>query len=129
MGKKLDPIISEFETQEQADAYDAWFRDKVEQALNEPGATYSHDEVMARVDDVIKQAAGRRDATAAPDRPGKLDPIISEFETQEQADAYDHWFRQKVREGMDDGAPRVPHDEVMAEMRAIIEAARQKQRT
>ena len=28
MTKKLDPIISEFETQEQADSYDKWFREQ-----------------------------------------------------------------------------------------------------
>ena len=36
-GKKLDPIISEFDTQEEADAYDRWFRGKVEASLKNPG--------------------------------------------------------------------------------------------
>lgn len=53
----------------------------------------------------------------------KLDPLISEFETQEQADSYDKWFRAKVQEGIDDPRPRVPHDQVMARMQAIIDAA------
>ena len=56
----------------------------------------------------------------------KLSPIVSEFETQEQADAYDAWFRARVQASLDDPRPSVPHDVVMAEMRAIIEAARQK---
>lgn len=53
----------------------------------------------------------------------KLDPIVSEFETQEQADSYDKWFRAKVQAGIDDPRPRIPHDEVMAKMQAIIDAA------
>jgi hypothetical protein len=50
----------------------------------------------------------------------KLDPIISEFETQEQADSYDKWFRAKVQAGIADPRPRVPHDEAMARLRATI---------
>lgn len=53
----------------------------------------------------------------------KLDPLISEFDTQEQADSYDKWFRAKVQAGIDDPRPRIPHDEVMAKMQAIIDAA------
>ena len=50
-----------------------------------------------------------------------LDPIVSEFETQEQADAYDVWFRAKVQEAIDSKRPRIPHDQVMAEMWAVID--------
>lgn len=53
----------------------------------------------------------------------KLSPIVSEFETEEQAESYDRWFRKKVQESLDDPRPSVPHDEVMAEMEAIIRAA------
>jgi hypothetical protein len=53
----------------------------------------------------------------------KLDPIVSEFETQEQADSYDKWFRAKVQAGIDDPRPRIPHDEVMARMDRVIAAA------
>lgn len=42
---KLDPIISEFETQQEADSYDAWFRAKVEEGLKCEKA-YPHDEVL-----------------------------------------------------------------------------------
>ena len=57
-----------------------------------------------------------------------LDPRISEFETQEQADSYDRWFRERVQRSLDDPRPNIPHDEVMAEMRAIIENAKQRQK-
>lgn len=50
----------------------------------------------------------------------KLSPIVSEFETQEEADAYDRWFRAKVAASLADPRPPIPHDEVMAEMRRII---------
>jgi predicted transcriptional regulator len=57
-----------------------------------------------------------------------LSPIVSEFETQEQADSYDRWFREKVQRSLDNPGSVVPHDEVMAKMDAIIEAAERKRR-
>jgi hypothetical protein len=51
---------------------------------------------------------------------GKLDPIVSEFETEEEAEAYDRWFRAKVEAALADPRPPIAHDEVMAEMREII---------
>lgn len=56
----------------------------------------------------------------------KLSPIESEFETTEQAEAYDAWFRAKVQAALDDPRPGIPHDQVMAEMRALIERKRQR---
>jgi len=56
----------------------------------------------------------------------KLDPIVSEFETTEEAEAYDAWFRAKVQASLDDPRPRIPHDEVMARMDAIIAEAERR---
>lgn len=53
-----------------------------------------------------------------------LDPLISEFETQEQAASYDLWFRAKVQEALDSSKPRIPHDEAMARVSALLEAKR-----
>lgn len=39
-------------------------------------------------------------------------------------EAYDAWFRAKVREALDDPRPAIPHDEVMRDVRAKIEAKR-----
>ena len=50
-----------------------------------------------------------------------LDPIESEFASTEEAEAYDVWFRAKVREAVDDPRPGIPHEQVMAEMQAIID--------
>ncbi|MGM0785054.1 MAG: antitoxin [Pseudomonadota bacterium] len=53
-----------------------------------------------------------------------LSPIVSEFETEEQAEAYDRWFRSKVQRSLDDPRPSVPHDDVMIEMRDLLERKR-----
>jgi len=55
-----------------------------------------------------------------------LSPIVSEFETEEQAANYDRWFRAKVQASLDDPRPNIPHDQVMAEMRALIESKLKK---
>jgi hypothetical protein len=54
--------------------------------------------------------------------PTPLDPIVSEFATVEEAEAYDQWFREKVRRSMADTRPRIPHDEAMARIRTKLEA-------
>lgn len=59
MTTKLDPIISEFETQEEADAYDAWFRAKVEKSLANASPSIPHDEAMRQVKEAIRKAAKR----------------------------------------------------------------------
>jgi hypothetical protein len=51
------------------------------------------------------------------------DPIISEFETQSQAESYDRWFRAKVHASLADTRPTIPHEQVMAQMEAIIAKA------
>ena len=55
----------------------------------------------------------------------QLDPLISEFATQAEADSYDVWFRAKVQEALDSKKPRIPHDEAMANVRAMLESRRQ----
>ena len=54
----------------------------------------------------------------------KLDPIVSEFETTEEEEAYDAWFRAKVEASLMSTEPDIPHDQVMAEMRELIESKR-----
>jgi hypothetical protein len=51
----------------------------------------------------------------------KLDPIISEFATTEEAEAYDVWFRAQVEEALKEKVPGIPNDEVMAMARKVIE--------
>ncbi|WP_428151264.1 type II toxin-antitoxin system RelB family antitoxin [Brevundimonas sp.] len=54
-----------------------------------------------------------------------LSPIESEFASTEEAEAYDAWFRAKVQEALDDTRPDIPHDEVVARVKAKIAALRQ----
>jgi len=56
----------------------------------------------------------------------ELSPIESEFATSEDAAAHDAWFRAKVERAMASKEPGIPHDQVMAEMRAIIERAKRR---
>ncbi len=58
---------------------------------------------------------------------GKLDPIVSEFDTDEEAAAYDLWFRAQVEEALASDEPRIPHKEAKARTRAIIEKHRNAQ--
>ena len=56
----------------------------------------------------------------------KLTPIESEFATTEDAEAHDAWFRAKVECALASTEPGIPHDQVMAEMQAIIERAKSR---
>ncbi len=56
-----------------------------------------------------------------------LSPIVSEFETEQQAVSYDRWFRAKVEHAVkladDPSTPRYTSDEVARRMSSIIETA------
>ena len=58
---------------------------------------------------------------------GKLDPIVSEFESDEDEAAYDAWFRAQVEAALASTAPRIPHEQVMAEVQAILDKYRDAQ--
>lgn len=51
-----------------------------------------------------------------------LSPIVSEFDTEEQAASYDRWFREKVAAARADTRPGIPHDQAMARIRARLDA-------
>jgi hypothetical protein len=53
-----------------------------------------------------------------------LSPIVSEFESVEQAEAYEAWLRAKVEASLADGKPTIAHDEAMAQVRKIIDEKR-----
>ena len=55
-----------------------------------------------------------------------LSPLVSEFETQSQADSHQKWLEAKTQASVDDSRPRVPHNQVMAKARAIIESKKPK---
>ena len=49
-----------------------------------------------------------------------LSPLVSEFETEEAEASYTTWVKAKVQASLDDPRPPVPHDQVMAEARALL---------
>ena len=57
-----------------------------------------------------------------------ISPIVSEFETDEQAASYDRWFRAKVERALtladDPGTPRYTSAEVARRMNSIVETAK-----
>lgn len=59
-----------------------------------------------------------------------MDPLFSttvpEFESEEQAASYDRWFRAEVQMSLDDPRPSIPHEQVMAEIEALMEERRIK---
>lgn len=55
-----------------------------------------------------------------------LSPIVSEFDTQEQADSYEAWLLQKLERAENSVKPSIPHDKVMAKMNALLEFKRLK---
>jgi hypothetical protein len=58
----------------------------------------------------------------------QLSPIVSEFESEEQAASYDAWFRDTVQASLDDDRPNVTHDQAMTEMKKKL-AAKQVKRS
>ena len=52
----------------------------------------------------------------------KYSPLVSEFGPAEEEAAYVEWLKRTVAESLADPRPPVPHDQVMAEVRAMLEA-------
>jgi hypothetical protein len=50
-----------------------------------------------------------------------LSPMVSEFETQQQEASYTKWLRDKYTASLADTRPNIPHDEVMAKARALLD--------
>lgn len=62
--------------------------------------------------------------TAIPFDP--LCPVVSDLDPEEQAASYDRWFRAEVQASLDDPRPSIPHDQVMAEIYALMESIRKR---
>jgi hypothetical protein len=54
MSTVLSPIESEFATVEEAEAYDHWFRAKVQASLDDQRPSTPHDQVMATLREIIE---------------------------------------------------------------------------
>ena len=61
MKTALSPIESEYATTEEAEAYERWFRAKVQESLDDNSPLIHHDQVMAKTQELIdaKQRAAR----------------------------------------------------------------------
>ncbi len=51
-----------------------------------------------------------------------LSPIVSEFDTLEQEASHLSWLKAKVEASLNDTRPNFAHDQVMAEMHALLDA-------
>ena len=56
----------------------------------------------------------------------KLSPIVSDVDSPDKAASHAAWARAKITRAMADSRLRVPHDEAMDRISAIIDAAEQK---
>ena len=119
---KLDPIISEFATQEEADEYDAWFRKQVQDALEDPGPDIPHAEAMTHIRETIARAAAR--GLAEREQAG-FDPATDS--RPKEAKDYDAWLDREIEESLNDPRPSIPHEQVAREIAEIIRAARDRQ--
>ena len=62
MNTNVSSIESKFATAEEAEAYDRWFREKVQASLDDQRPPAAHDEVMAALRKVIE---AKRDGHAS----------------------------------------------------------------
>lgn len=62
MSENSSPIEPEFATPEEAEAYDHWFRAKVQKSLDDHRPAASHEEVMAALRKIIET---KRDINAS----------------------------------------------------------------
>ncbi len=57
----------------------------------------------------------------------KYSPLISEFGSAEEEAAYEAWLKAKVEASIADPRPSIPHDQVVAEINALLAAKKARQ--
>jgi hypothetical protein len=57
-----------------------------------------------------------------------LSPFYSDFESEEEAESYDRWFRAKVQAALDDPRPGIPHVDAMVRLDQLLEEKRKNRR-
>jgi hypothetical protein len=60
MSTDVLPIDPEFATPDEAEAHAAWFRRRVQASLDDTRPAVPHDQAMARIAEVIAEAAARQ---------------------------------------------------------------------
>ncbi|MBI3480661.1 MAG: antitoxin [Nitrosomonadales bacterium] len=63
MNTQLSPIKSEFATTEEAEAYDRWFRAKVQESLDDDSPLIPQDQVMAEMQKLLDEKHREHAAT------------------------------------------------------------------
>lgn len=62
MATKLSSRACAFDTREQAESYDHWFTEKVQEALNDARPGIPHEEAMAKLEAMLKEKRQLREA-------------------------------------------------------------------
>lgn len=65
MTTPTDPLVRDWASKEEADAWDLWFREKVTASLMDPRPMVTHEQAMERTRQTIAQIAARKDRAAA----------------------------------------------------------------
>lgn len=65
MTLKQTDILSEHQVHQQAEDYDRWFSEQVQQALDDPRPALPHDEAMAKLEAMLKEKRTLRARRAA----------------------------------------------------------------
>jgi DNA-damage-inducible protein J len=76
-------------------------------------------EVLAEIDMTLAEAVTILMNRIVAD--GSFPASLAPFEGSD-AEEYDAWVRAKVQEALDDPRPSIPHEDVMRELRELIEA-------
>jgi len=58
----IDPALTEHDSLEEAEAYDAWFRAEVQASLDEDAPSVPHDQAVAEMRERIEQRKQARNA-------------------------------------------------------------------
>lgn len=53
-------------------------------------------------------------------------PIDPEFEPPNDPEAYDKWFRERVARSLADPRPSIPHEEVVAGTKTLLDSLRRR---
>jgi hypothetical protein len=78
-----------------------------------------------RLEGIEPDKADKQLRAAYIDGTATLDDMLAHASQFAAAAAYDQWFREQVQEAIDDARPGIPHDQVMADVQAILDAKRQ----
>jgi hypothetical protein len=60
MTKSISPLVSEFESEDQATSYTAWLQDKIKRSVEDTRPLVVHDQLMAELESIISQAELKR---------------------------------------------------------------------